>query len=292
MYHNGTVLLSKSLLLIVRFQPCESVRVVVPSVIPHLIHPTAFVSPDAVIGDQVEIGPFAVIESGVTIGDRCRILGHAQVLSGVKLGDECEVWHSAVIGADPQDFKFNRQIHSTVEVGARTVFREHVTVHRGSREGSATRLGEGNYLMCGSHIGHDVQMGDDNVMANQCLLGGEVQVGSKNFFGGGSAFHQFVRVGDLCMVKGLASISQDIPHFVMVAGSNQVRGLNVVGMSRAGFDQKGRQGVKDAFNHIYRSGLNLSQALIAAKEMEWNEEAAKFIEFFNGASPKGICRLG
>ena len=155
-----------------------------------------------------------------------------------------------------------------------------------------TRLGESNFLMAGAHVGHDVQMGDHNVLANNCLLGGEIVIGERNFFGGGSAFHQFVRVGDLCMVKGLTAISQDVPPFVMVSGSNQVRGLNVVGMSRAGFDKEQRSGVKAAFSHIYRDGMNLSQALEAAETMDWGAEAAKFIAFFRVDSKKGICRLG
>ena len=155
-----------------------------------------------------------------------------------------------------------------------------------------TRIGAENFLMAGAHVGHDVQMGSHNVLANNCLLGGEVLVGDKNFFGGGSAFHQFVRVGDLTMVKGLTAISQDVPPFVMVSGSNQVRGLNVVGMSRAGFDKDQRSGVKAAFNHIYRGGLNLSQALEAADAMVWGDEAAEFLEFFRGVSKKGVCRLG
>jgi UDP-N-acetylglucosamine acyltransferase len=255
------------------------------------IHPTALIAPEAEIGEGVEIGAYAVIESGVQVGDGCRILGHAQILSGVRLGENCVVGHGAVIGGEPQDFKFSREIRSGVEIGAGTILREHVTVHRGSREGSMTRLGVDNFLMAGSHVGHNVQMGDNNVLANQCLLGGEVQIGTRNFLGGGSAFHQFVRVGDLCMVKGLTAISQDVPPFVMVSGSNQIRGLNVVGMSRAGFCKEQRQGVKAAFHHIYRAGLNLSQALEAAKELEWLEEGHQFIDFFRNASAKGVCRL-
>jgi len=255
------------------------------------IHPSALVDPEAEIGAEVAIGAYAVVEAGVQIGAGCRILGHAQVLRGVRLAENCQVGHGAVIGGDPQDFKFSREIESGVEVGAGTVFREHVTVHRGSREGSVTRLGANNFLMAGAHVGHDVQMGDHNVLANQCLLGGEVHVGERNFFGGGAAFHQFVRVGDLCMVKGLTAISQDVPPFVMVSGSNQVRGLNVVGMSRAGFDKAQRAGVKAAFNHIYRAGMNLSQALASADGIEWGREAAQFIDFFRVVTQKGICRL-
>lgn len=255
------------------------------------IHPTALIDPAAELGEAVEIGPYAVVEAGVSLGARCRVLGHAQVLAGVRLAEDCEVGHGSVIGGDPQDFKFSREIRSGVEVGPGTIFREHVTVHRGSREGTVTRIGASNFLMAGAHVGHNVLVGDRNVMANNCLLGGEVQVGERNFFGGGAAFHQFVRVGDLCMVKGLTAISQDVPPFVMVSGSNQVRGLNVVGMSRAGFDREQRRGVKAAFNHIYRGGMNLSQALEAAETMAWGAEGARFIEFFRGASAKGVCRL-
>ena len=257
-----------------------------------MIHPSAIIDPEAELAEHVEVGPYAVIEGGVQLASGCRVLAHAHVLRGVSLGESCEVGRGAVIGGDPQDFKFSREINSGVVVGAGTVFREHVTVHRGSREGAMTRIGESNFLMAGAHVGHDVQMGDHNVMANNCLLGGEIVVGERNFFGGGSAFHQFVRVGDLAMVKGLTAISQDVPPFVMVSGSNQVRGLNVVGMSRAGFDRAQRSDVKAAFNHLYRSGMNLSQALESAGEIGWGREGAQFIEFFKAESKKGICRLG
>ncbi|MDA0814905.1 MAG: acyl-ACP--UDP-N-acetylglucosamine O-acyltransferase, partial [Verrucomicrobia bacterium] len=114
------------------------------------IHSTALIDSEAEIGQGVEIGAYAVIESGVHGGDGCRILCHAQVLSGVQLGANCVVGHGAVIGGEPQDFKFSREIRSGVEIGAGTILREHVTVHRGSREGSMTRLGVGNFLMAGS----------------------------------------------------------------------------------------------------------------------------------------------
>jgi len=255
-------------------------------------HPTSYIDPAAVIGDNVEIGRFVVVEAGAVIGNGCRLEGHSQVLGGVILGENCVIGHNAVIGGDPQDFKFSRKTKSGVEIGSGTVIRENVTVHRGSREGSMTRLGMSNFLMAGSHVGHDVQMGNNNVLANNCLLGGEVHVGNRNFFGGGSAFHQFVRVGDLCMVKGLTSISQDVPPFVMASDSNQVRGLNVVGMTRAGLTGEQRLGIKNAFNHMYRAGFNLSQALKAADKVNWSDEGKQFIDFFRNASSKGVCRLG
>ena len=256
------------------------------------IHPTAVIADDANLAEDIEIGPYAIIEPEVTIGPGARIAGHVQIVNRVEIGKDCEIGHGAVIGANPQDKSFARDTASGVVIGDGNTFREHVTIHRSTTDGGATRIGDRNYLMVGCHVGHNSVVGDDNTFANGCLLGGHVTVGNSTFLGGGAGFHQFVRVGDHCMIRGLSAISQDVPPFVMVSGSNQVRGLNVVGMSRAGFDKDQRLGVKAAFNHIYRAGLNLSQALQAAGEIEWVDEGAQFIEFFRAASKKGVCRLG
>ncbi len=253
------------------------------------IHPTAFVDPLAEIADDAEIGPFAVIEAGARIARGCVIHGHGQVLASVEIGENCEIGHNAIIGAAPQDLGFDRATPSGVRIGSGNVFREHVTVHRSSREGGATVIGNDNFLMVGSHVGHDSIVGDRNILANHCLLGGHVRLGSGAFLGGGSAFHQFVRIGDLCMVKGLAAISQDVPPFVLASGTNQVRGLNVVGMRRAGLSASTRQNVKDAFHQMFLAGLNLQEALSSTINRTWEPEALKFIDFFRVASNRGVC---
>jgi UDP-N-acetylglucosamine acyltransferase len=254
------------------------------------IHSTALIHPDAEVADDVEIGPWALVEAGVKIGAGCRIDAHAQILGSVTLGANCVVCAAACIGGDPQDLGFDRATPSCVIIGDGNTFRENVTVHRGSMENSVTRIGDRNFLMAGTHVGHDSVVGDDNILANNCLLGGHVTLGNKAFLGGGSAFHQFVRVGDLCMVKGLTAISRDVPPFVTASGSNDIGGLNVIGMRRSEFSAETRLSVKRAFTHMMCSGLNLSQALESVSELALVPEAAYFVEFFRNPSRKGICR--
>ncbi len=254
-------------------------------------HPTAVIAAGAQVAEDVEIGPFVIIGDGVRIGSGCRIDGHAQIVNRVEIGKNCEIGSGSVIGGNPQDKGFARGTASGVVIGDGNILREHVTVHRGSQEGSFTRIGNGNFLMVGCHVGHDTVVGDNNTLANHCLLGGHVRIGSSAFIGGGAAFHQFVRVGDLCMVKGLSAVSQDVPPFVLLSGSNQVRGLNKVGMSRAGFSPEARDSVKLAFGVMLRLGLGLEAALERAGSLALTEEARAFVDFFRTPSQKGICHI-
>ena len=253
------------------------------------IHPTALVSPGARISDDVEIGPYAVIGNKARIGAGCRIEGHAQVMNSVEIGEDCLLGHGAVIGGDPQDKAFHHSTLSHVVIGSGNVFREHVTIHRSIYEGGVTRIGNDNFLMVGSHVGHDTVIGNDNTLANNCLLGGHVELGNGNFLGGGAAFHQFIRVGELCMVKGLSAVSQDVPPFIIVSGSNQVRGLNSIGMRRAGYDADTIRNIKVGFGVMYLQGLARNAALEKAASMDLNSEARSFIDFFRTPSRKGIC---
>lgn len=253
------------------------------------IHPAAVIDPRAEIGEDVEIGPLAVIEAGVRIGARCVIRGHAQLVGSVELGEGCEVGHGAVIGADPQDLGFDRRISSGVVIGPGNIFREHVTIHRSTREGGSTVVGRDNFLMVGSHLGHDSVVGDGNILANHCLLGGHVHLGNGAFLGGGVGVHQFVRLGDRCMAQGHASISQDVPPYVLVADLNRVCGLNVVGMRRAGLSAATRQNVKEAFRRIFLEKRSLQDALASTEVDAWVPEAKAFIDFFRVPSKRGVC---
>jgi len=253
------------------------------------IHPTAVIAGGASIAEDAEIGPYAIVEDGVTIGPGCRIAGHVQIVNRVDIGSDCAFGHGSVIGADPQDKDFAAETSSGVVVGDGNVFREHVTVHRSTAEGGITRIGDRNYFMVASHVGHDTTVGNDNTLANQCLLGGHISVGDGTFLGGASAFHQFVRVGDLCMVRGLSAVSQDVPPYVILSGVNTVRGLNAVGMRRAGFSRATRESIKTAFAILLRQGLNLGEAYEKAAALELSGEAKDFVDFFRTPSRKGIC---
>ena len=254
------------------------------------IHPSALIDPAAELGTDVSVGPFAVIEAGVKIGGGSTIRGHAQVLTGVTLGEQCEVGHASIIGGAPQDLGFDVDTPSGVMVGAKTVFREHVTVSRSSVENGNTIIGESNFFMAATHAGHDCIVGDRNVLANNVALAGHVHLGSDSFLGGGAGFHQFLRIGDRCMVKGLGRMSQDIPPYVIAGECNEVMGLNVIGLRRAGFSAATRSNLKEAYKLILVDGLLLKEALAAAADREWEAPAQLFLDFFRGETKKGICR--
>lgn len=255
------------------------------------IHPTALVDPAAEIDEAAVIGPYCIVEPDVRIGPGCVLQAHAQICSHTRLGADCQVGRAAVLGDLPQDIHFAPETVSYLDIGSGNVFREHVTVHRGARAGSSTRLGNGNYLMVGAHVGHDCIIGDQNIVANACLLAGFVTLGNRAFLGGGSVFHQFIRIGDLAMSQGNARVSQDVPPYCLVAGLNGLRGLNVVGLRRAGFPSAARFEIRQAFDLLYRSGKNVSQALEEAGLRTWNEAAAALIRFHRTPSRQGICRL-
>jgi UDP-N-acetylglucosamine acyltransferase len=253
------------------------------------IHPSAIVHSAAEIGTEVEIGPFAVVGAGAVIGANCTIQAHAIIESSVKMGSGNFVGYGAIIGALPQDLTFDPKIQSSVEIGNGNTIREYCTIHRGSTEGSATRIGDGNFLMVGNHLGHDCTIGNGVVMANDCLLAGYVRIDDRAFIGGGSRFHQGIRMGRLVMAEG--RFTQNLPPFLSAA-KNEVFGYNVVGMRRANFSGPERHEIKRAFKLLYRSGLNTRQALEKAAETEFGPVGREFFEFVANAGKRGIVQYG
>ena len=177
---------------------------------------------------------------------------------------------------------------SEVRIGDGNTFREYVTIHRGTKEGSATVVGNNCYLMVGTHLGHNVRLGDNVVIANNCLLAGYVEVGDGAVLGGGTVFHQFLRIGQLAMVRGGTRFGKDIPPYVSADGENLLSGVNAIGLRRAGYRADVRMEIKRAFKLVYWSGLNISQALERAKSRTWNPEAQLFFDFIAN-SKRGIC---
>ena len=253
------------------------------------IHPTALVDPDALLAPDVEVGPGAIVEAGAVIGEGCRIQAHAVITGHVRMGANNTVGYGAILGADPQDFSFNPETRSFVEIGNGNTIREYATIHRAAKEGGATRVGDHNFLMVGIHMGHDSSVGNRVIIANNCLLAGHVQVQDGAVLGGGSVFHQFIRVGRLCMVRGGERFGMDIPPYLVAYGTNLVAGINAVGLKRAGMTSEKRLEIKKAYNLLYRSGVNVTQALEISRGESWGEEAAYFWEFVAGAKRRGIC---
>jgi UDP-N-acetylglucosamine acyltransferase len=257
-----------------------------------MIHPTALIDPAAQLHPSVEIGPYVIIEGPVKIAEGVRVEAHAQILGDTSIGASSRIGRAAIIGGEPQDLSFDPATQSSLVIGERNNIREQVTIHRGSKSGYVTRIGNDNFLMGAVHLAHDVVLGDRNVIANAALLAGHVQVGNNTFIGGGSVFHQFIRLGDYCVIQGNCRFSQDIPHYCSAHGYNLIAGMNIIGLRRAGFSADDRAAIKLAFGLIYHHGLNLSQALAKAAEQTWPDPAQRFIDFFQGPSKKGICRLG
>jgi UDP-N-acetylglucosamine acyltransferase len=253
------------------------------------IHPSAIVDPAAQIGSDVEIGPFCVIGAGAVIGDRCRIQAHAVLEGSVTMGPDNFIGYGAIIGGTPQDLSFDPKTQSSVEIGQGNKIREYCTIHRGSVEGSATKIGDGNFLMVANHLGHNCVIGNGVVMANDCLLAGYVRIDDRAFIGGGSRFHQGIRMGRLVMAEG--RFTQNLPPFLSAA-KNEVFGFNVLGMRRANFSGAERDEVKRAFKLLYRSGLNTKQALEKAAASEFGPIGREFFEFVANAGKRGIVTAG
>lgn len=252
------------------------------------IHPTAIVSTSAELSEDVEIGAHAIVGEGVRLGAGCVVQANAILEGRTTLGAQNFVGYGAIIGAAPQDFAFREMVTSEVRIGDHNTLREYVTIHRGTKEGSATVVGSNCYLMTGTHLGHNVKLGDKVVIANNCLLGGYVEIADGAVLGGGTVFHQFLRIGRLAMVRGGTRFGKDIPPYVSADGENLLSGVNAIGLRRAGFTTETRMEIKRAFKLVYWSGINISQALERARDQAWGPEAWEFFNFI-AASKRGVC---
>jgi UDP-N-acetylglucosamine acyltransferase len=253
------------------------------------VHPTAIVDPGAKLGKNVEVGPYSIIGANVTIGERSTIQSHVVIEGNVTIGSANLIGHSAIIGTPPQDLSFSPERNTKIDIGNENIIREHCTIHRGSAEGSATTIGNKNFLMAGAHVGHNCEIGNNVIVANNCLLGGHVRVDDSAFLGGACVFHQHMHIGRLAITQGQSAFSKDIPPFVIAAERNNVFGLNVIGLRRAGFSAKDRDEIKAAFRLIYTSDLNLAQALQKSAAIKFGDAAREFFDFIAQAKKRGIC---
>jgi UDP-N-acetylglucosamine acyltransferase len=224
------------------------------------IHPTAVLAPEVELGEDVVVGPYVVLEGRVRLGPGCLIRPHVHLVGPLTLGRGNIVFTGAVLGERPQHLKYNDE-PTGVEVGDYNVFREHVTVHRGTTQSWMTRIGSHNYFMAHSHVAHDCQIGNRCILANGCLLGGHCALEDNVFLSGNSAVHQYVRIGRLALLSGCSASTKDIPPFIIQQNIDTVVGVNVVGMRRAGMTREQIEGVRRAYRILFREGLVLPAAL-------------------------------
>lgn len=252
------------------------------------IHPTAVIDPRAEIHAAVEIGPYVVVDGPVKINRGTRIMAHAYITGWTELGEGNEIHPGAVLGDAPQDKAYGGA-ETYLRIGDRNVFREYAQVHRGTAPGSSTVIGNDNFLMAGSHVGHNCRLGDQIVLANGALLGGYVEVGDRVFISGHCVVHQFVRVGELSLMRGLSGTSRDVPPFSVVDWQHRVRGVNSVGLKRAGFDERRVREIKEAFRVLFRKGRNLALAIKEIEARENNSADVLALLEFVKSSKRGVC---
>jgi UDP-N-acetylglucosamine acyltransferase len=251
------------------------------------VHPTAVVHAGALIEEGADIGPYAVIGPQVVIRNGAVVGAHA-VLEYAEIGPGCRIFPGAFVGLAPQDTGYQGQ-ESRVIVGARTVVRECVTIHRSKFEGGTTRVGERCMLMAYSHVAHDCRLGNEVLMANSTSLGGHVEVGDGAFISALIAVHQYSRIGRLTMISGGTIVTQDIPPFCMAQGDRAaLYGLNLVGLKRAGFDPQSIAVLKAAYKTAFSSGLSLREA-VKALDTSVDPNVKCFAEFLK-TTKRGVTR--
>ena len=253
------------------------------------ISPFSVVSPDAQIGNNVEIGHFCIIESGVTIGHNCKLASHVVIKSGVTIGDRNEFGEGTVIGGTPQHVSAPPPF-GQIRIGDGNVFREHVTVHSSLKESGTTLIGNDNYFMVNAHVAHDCIVGNSAILINNVMLGGQVIIGNRAMLGGGAAVHQNCQVGSLAMIGGQAHIVQDVPPFVTVDGlSSKVVGLNLIGLRRNGRTSEDMKTLKSAYFSLYRSGMTWKEILQFFQDNYATGPVAELTQFLLSAK-RGILR--
>ena len=254
----------------------------------------AFVHPNAKIGKNVVISPFATIAEHVEIGDNCWIGPYACINDFVKIGNNCKIFNGAVIGAIPQDLKFKGE-ESYVEIGDNVMIREYCTVSRGTAASgkNKTIIGNNCLLMAYVHLAHDCKVGNNVILVSYTGLAGEAEVDDFAIIGGATVVHQFTHIGCHAMIAGASAFSKDIPPFAM-AGKRPTSfyGINIVGLRRRGFTIEQIERIRDVYRVIYQSGLNVSDACKKAEETLPDSPEKRIILYFITSSKRGIVRAG
>ena len=255
------------------------------------IHSTAVVAASARIASDVEIGPFCVVGPDVELGEGVKLLSHVAVEGRTRVGPRTKIFPFAAIGLQPQDLKYKGE-PSELVIGSDCLIREHVTVNTGTEGGGMlTSIGDRVLLAIGSHVAHDCHLGHNCLVMNHVLLGGHVQLGDFSVLGGGSAVHQFVRIGKHAMIGGLSGVENDvIPYGTVMGNRARLEGLNVVGMKRRGFTRDDIHALRAAYRLLF-SDKGVLQERIDEAAATWPEAApvVEVVEFLRASSSRAIC---
>ena len=234
------------------------------------------------------IHPTAVIEDNVEIGPDCEVAAYAVIKSHTRIGARNRIFEHAVVGGEPQDVKFKGET-SYLEIGDDNIIREYCTFHRANGEGETTRIGSRNFFMVGVHVAHNCEIGDDNIFANDVALAGHITIEDHVFLSNNVGAHQFIRMGRYAMIGGKSKIVQDVlPFFITDGNPARVRGVNSVGLRRAGFTEEARRVLKDAYKLLFRSTVPVQDALRELEQVD-DENVSHLVRFIRN-SKRGFIR--
>ncbi|HEX5887991.1 MAG TPA: acyl-ACP--UDP-N-acetylglucosamine O-acyltransferase [Pyrinomonadaceae bacterium] len=234
------------------------------------------------------IHPTAIIEENVEIGPDCEIAAYAVIKRFTRLGARNRIYEHAIVGGEPQDVKFRGE-ESFLKIGDDNIIREFCTLHRASGAGEVTRIGSRNFFMVGVHVAHNCVIGSDNIFANEVALAGHITIEDRVFLSNNVGAHQFVRMGRYAMVGGKSKIVQDVlPFFITDGNPPRVRGINTVGLTRAGFSEEARRALKNAYRTLFKSAAPLAEVLEELDQIE-DLNVAHLVEFIRG-SKRGFIR--
>jgi len=251
-----------------------------------MIHPTAIIHKKALLDSTVEVGPYAVVDAHVRIGPNCRIGPHVHLTGFLEMGESNLVHAGAVLGDLPQDLAFE-ECESYLKIGNHNVIREMTTMHRGTKSGSTTCIGDHNFFMAVSHVAHNCRIGNHVILSSCSLAAGYVEIGDQAVVSGGVVLHQFVRIGRLAILRGQSRYSKDIPPYCVGDGTNEIIGLNTIGLRRAGLKPESRRELKKAYRAVFLSGKSPVEAIQAydGKKTPGIDEFFGFIK----SSKRGVC---
>ena len=248
------------------------------------------IHPKAKIGSHVEIGSFVTIEEDVVIGDHCVIKPNAVIMNGTRLGDHCVIYPGAIVGAEPQDLKFQGE-YTTLEIGNHTTIREYCTLNRGTQASGKTTIGHHALIMAYVHVAHDCQIGNYAVLSNCVTLAGHVEVADHAIIGGLVAVHQFVKIGQYSFIGGGSLVRKDVPPFVKASKDPlSYIGVNSIGLKRKGFDNDRIHMIEDIYRVLFIKYRNKTKAMEEINKLfDIGEDRDNIIDFVN-SSERGIIK--
>lgn len=255
-----------------------------------MISPLAHIDPEAKIGRDVTIYPFACIDKDVEIGDGCVIMSFASVCRGTKIGNKCRIYQGAIVGADPQDFRWHGE-PSRCEIGDNTVIRENVIVNRGFMTERGTFIGPDSFVMANSHVGHDSRIVGQCVIGNNVSIAGDVEIGKCSILSSAAVVHEGCRVGDWVLVKGGCRIGGNVPPFcIMAHNPTAYFGVNAVVMRKHGYTDEQIDDVAKCYRHVYQTGTSVFNALRRIEaDVEPSEYRDNIVNFIRGVDLKIVA---